>query len=209
MDVPGAGVSVTVVSCVYGDYFRFLAPWSEAVRALAPGPDDVRIGGDPVGRSGCPWSHPQAFYLQQAIDRAETDWVVIADIDDLLMPDALAGLQDVRADVWQMGYETERASYVVPTLTNAEYLALDHNPYVGTSAIRTQAFREVGGFHDVALQDWELWRRMARAGYTFESSGRTHFHYMRHEATRGATELTMDARAGHLAEMMEAELVIA
>lgn len=169
---------------------------------LTPVPDAVIVTGDTT----CTWKHPQAFYLNEAINRAATDWVVIADIDDLLMPDALHGLEDVQADVWQMGYETERASYVVPQMTNEEYLSSPSNPYVGTSAIRVEAFREVGGFHDVALQDWELWRRMARAGYTFESSGRTHFHYMRHEATRGVTELTMDARAEHLAEMMEAEL---
>lgn len=196
-------MSVTVVSCVYGDHVRFVNDWATAVEALKPAPAAVVVkGADP-----CLWRHPQAFYLQKAIEAADTDWVVIADIDDLLLPDALAGLDDVQADVWQLGFErSDGERYIPPTLTADQVLALDRNVLVGSSAIRTEAFHAVGGFPDIALQDWGLWRRLARAGMTFESSGRTHFRYMRHEDTRGMVELTTDARPAHLAEMMEAEL---
>ena len=143
-----------------------------AVEALHPVPDEVIVGG-PIRLGQCSWRHPQAFYLQKAIEHADTDWVVISDIDDLLYPDALAGLEDVAADVWQMGFD----DYVVPQLTAEEYLRLEGNPFVGSSAIRVSSFHAVGGFHDIAFQDWGLWRRMARAGMTFESSGRAHFRY--------------------------------
>ena len=43
--------------------------------------------------------------------------------------------------------------------------------------------------------------RPAQARASFQSSGRTHFHYMRHPHTRGETELTLDCRGKHLEEM--------
>lgn len=198
-------MSVTVVSCVYGDYNRYLPTWGAAVRGLEPKPDATIVHTD--WDVPCDWQHPQAFYLQKAIEKADTEWVVISDIDDLPHTDALAGLEDVQADVWQMGFDrSDGERYIPPTLTPEEVLAMDRNVLVGSSAIRTEAFHAVGGFPDIALQDWGLWRRLARAGYTFESSGRTHFRYMRHDQARGTVELTTDARAAHLTEMMESEL---
>jgi hypothetical protein len=199
-------VTVTVVSCAYGVNHRMFIPrWQQAISNLRPAADDVIIVTDKD--TACFWRHPQAFYLNTAIAAAETDWVWIADIDDLAFPDALAGLEDVDADVWQMGFKrSDGESYVPPQITNAEYLASEQNVYVGTSAIRVEAFRDVGGFRDVALQDWDIWRRLAVNGARFQSSGRTHFSYMLHRYSRGETELTLDRRPDHLAEM-EAALV--
>lgn len=209
-------MTVTVVSCVYGSHYRrFVKRWAEAVAALDPTPDavvvatdgSIDIPGARVVESFCHWRYPQAWYLQQAISAAQTDWVWIVDIDDLAFPDGLDGLDAVAADVWQLGFErSDGEVYIPPRLSAAEFLASDRNVYVAASMIRTDIFREVAGFADVALQDWALWRRLARHGATVEPSARTHFGYMRHPRSRGATELTLDVRADHLAEMMEAEL---
>jgi len=205
-------VSVTIVTSVYGSYGAFLDGWEEAVAHLDPAPDRVIISGDRhyptlwadhlVSR--CTWRYPQAYYQHQAVMLAETDWVWLVDVDDFVMLDALRGLDDVDADVWQLGFlRSDGERYLPPKLSNADYLALDHNPYVGASMFRVEAFRAVGGFPDVALQDWALWHRLARVGYTFEASGRVHFHYMRHATARGSVELTADRRAAHTAEMLE------
>lgn len=199
-------VPVTVVSCVYGEYQRFIPGWEAAVRALDPAPEAVIVatGGNPR------WKHPQAQYLLEAFLRVETEWTWIHDIDDLAFPDALQGIDEVAADVWQMGFEnSEGERYVVPHLTNEEFLALDQCPYVAGSAIRTDSFFAAGGFQDIAFQDWGLWRRVALAGMNFQTSGRTHFRYMRHPKTRSVTELTPDRRAANIAEMMETENVAA
>ena len=195
--------TVTVVSCCYGDYTRFVSAWNESVSALQRQPDARRVCVDNPDWDGwCPWRHPQAYLLQQAIEGAETDWVWILDIDDTALPDALDGIDDVQADVWQMGFvRSDGETYIPPTLTADEVLTAERNPFVGTSAIRTEAFHAAGGFQDVALQDWALWRALARNGATFESSGRAHFRYNRHPDTRGETELTIDRRPEHLAEM--------
>ncbi len=194
-------MSVTVVSCCYGSLFQSFRPrWEAAVEKLDPAPDAVYVADDRHHVSN--WKHPQAFHLARAFYRVETDWAVICDIDDLVFTDALAGLDEVAADVWQLGFvSSDGESYVPPTLTNGAYLALDSNPYVGSSAIRVAAYNAVGGFPDVALQDWALWRNLARNGATFQSSGRTHFRYMRHPYARGEIETNLEARPDHLKEM--------
>lgn len=205
-------MSVTVVSCVYGDHYRrFIPRWQAAVSALDPAADAVIVGADAelditgakVIASYCHWRYPQAWHLQQAITATTTDWVWIVDIDDLAMPDGLQGLHDVLGDVWAVGYERSDGEVFVPAWpADLEQTC----PFAAGSMIRTDIFREAGGFSDVALQDWALWRKLARRGASFTVSDRPHYGYMRHPRTRGATELTVDVRADHVAEMMEAEL---
>lgn len=197
----------TVISCLYGEtHLRFLDDWMNGVRALNPMPAAVIVTTE--SDRDCSWSYPQPFYLQAAFDLAETTWVWVHDIDDVAFPDALEGLEDVTADVWQFGYvRSDGEEYIPPKLTAAEVLAAARNPFVAGSCIRTEKLRKVGGFPDVALQDWALWRALARADATFCSSTRPHFRYRRHPDTRGVRELTAGRRADHLAEMMEAELV--
>lgn len=212
-------MSVTVVSCVYGErgYERFIDGWAASITALNRRPDHVIVGCD--GTYGlpafvraivkpCPWLHPQAFYLQEAIHAASTEWVWILDIDDRAMPDALDGIDEVAADVWAMGYRrSDGELYVPPALSAEKVLASPRNMIPAGSAIRIDAFRRCGGFRDVAFQDWSLWRILASNGATFQTSGRIHYRYRRHAATRSTVELTTDRRPGHLAEMMANELV--
>lgn len=213
--------SVTVVSSVYGDrgFHSFVPRWFKAIGKLERQPDEVIVGTDrftyEASRESVSentlWAYPQAYHLHDAISQTTTDWIWICDIDDLAMPDALNGIDDVQEDVWQMGYlrHPDELLYIPPQLACSDILASEKNEFVAGSAFRRDAFEEVGGFPDVALQDWGLWRRMARHGMRFLSSDRAHFHYNRHLATRGAMELTAARRAGHLAEMMESETRVA
>ncbi len=209
-------MSVTIVTCLYGDsgYDQYVDRWKASVDALQPQADRIIVSSDrnysiPGAQSvvsDCDWKHPQAFYLQCAFEHAVTDWVWQLDIDDLAIPNALRGLDDVDADVWQMGFDrSDGHMYIPPDLTDLQYLWSDKNQYVGSSPIRTDVFHAAGGFPDIALQDWGMWRRLVRMGATIEVSGRVHFRYMRHEHCRGETELTTEARPAHLAEMMESE----
>mgnify|MGYP001354196753 CR=1 FL=1 len=212
-------MSVTIVSCVYGDpYKRFVPRWVDAIAALKPGPDAVIVATDGdidipdvrVVESFCHWRYPQAWHLRKAVEAADTDWVWVVDIDDLAHPDGLFGIDAVQGDVWQMGFDrSDGLSYLPPQMSAVEFLASERNVYVAGSAFQTDIFHDCGGFPDVALQDWGLWRRLARHGAKVVSSGRTHFKYMRHPLTRGDVELTLDVRPGHLAEMLEAEFAYA
>jgi hypothetical protein len=196
-------VSVTVVSCVYGSFDVFVPRWKQAIAMLDPAPDDVIVASDKINRS-CPWKHPQAWHLNAAIFAAETDWVWIVDIDDCALPEALDGLDQVAGDVWQMGYiRSDGREIHIP---NESALTAEGNLLTAGSAVRVDAFHRAGGFPDVAFQDWALWRRLQAIGAKFEFSGRTHYRYMRHGATRTETELFPKLRQAHIDEMMEAEL---
>jgi hypothetical protein len=120
---------------VYGDYERFEERWNDAIAQLDPAPDSVIIGSP---GSSYAWRHTQAWSLQRAIDYVDTDWFWICDIDDQVMPDGLAGLDEIAADVWQVGFHrSDGETYLPPRLTNDEYLALEKNVYVGSSMVRT------------------------------------------------------------------------
>jgi hypothetical protein len=186
---------VTVVSCVYGPTFSRFAPrWSEYTTKMAPRPAAVvvasdrphLVGGARVVVLDCPWKHPQAWYLNQAVAAAGTEWVWVVDIDDCVRPDGLAGIEDVKSDVWQTGYRTSDGVTYIPDVGAVE---AEGNRLVGGSAVRVDAFRRVGGFRDVAYQDWDLWRRLRASGASFSFSGRVGFDYMRHPRARTATEL--------------------
>lgn len=204
-------VDVTVISSIYGDdYDRFVAEWAGGMRRLDPQPARVivssdrprKIRGAKVSVAASTWKHPQAYHLQAALRAVETEWVWIHDIDDYAFSDALAGIEDVREDVWQMGFErSDGEFYLPPRMTADEVLASKRNPFVAGSCVRAAALRSVGGFADLALQDWALWRALAREGCTFSSSNRTHFYYRRHEWARGVRELTIEHRDIDMVEM--------
>lgn len=214
-------MSVTVVSCVYGDtHTGYVTGWLEAVKALDPKPEAVIVASDqPLGLPAhvgsiigpAVWRHPQAQYLNMAIGAADTEFVWIVDIDDRPMRDGLEGLDGFHGDVWMTGYVRYDGDcydeYVPPNLTAQQILAMSTSIIPGTSVVRRTAFLDVDGFPDVAFQDWALWRRLARAGYVFRTSGRTNFCYNRHPDTRSANELTPLARDAHMAQLLEQEAV--
>ena len=213
-------VDVTVISCLYGDtHDQFVEDWSDGIKALNPFPSGITIvacdrplqvlGGFVAGPCNG-WHHPQAFFLQQALERVETEWVWIHDIDDVARSNALRGIRQVDADVWQLGYyRSDGETYIPPQLDAAGVLESDTNPFVAGSCIRTRTLRAVGGFPDCALQDWALWRRLALAGATFQSSKRVHFDYRRHPEARGERELTLEHRDADVREMLDAEGLVA
>lgn len=203
-----------MVSCLYGDtHDRFAERWARALEGLTVKPSKVIVGSDKARRVhgakvGVQWGtpepfrHSQAFYLNVAASLVSTEWIWFLDIDDVAFVDALEGLEEVTADVWQLGYlRSDGEEYIPPQLTATEVLATERNPFVAGSCVRTEAFRRVGGFRDIALQDWGLWRALAVGGASFQSSGRAHFHYMRHPNTRGEVELGLDSRPHHMREM--------
>jgi hypothetical protein len=207
-------VNVTVISCLYGKtHDRFLPEWVDAVTKLDPAPQEVILSTESARfvpevnaiqhRMNGGWRYPQAFHLTKALGYVTTDWVWIHDIDDLAFDDALEGLDEVEADVFQMGYlRSDGEVYVPPARLFADaILASSGNTMVAGSCVRTSKIRAVGGFPDCALQDWALWLKLAAAGATFESSKRPRFYYRRHPSARGERELTLAYRERDMAEM--------
>lgn len=192
---------VAIIAPLYGDeYDHFVPAWFDAIAALDRQPDEVILHrGEPLpGETGtCARLKNEAAALSAA------DWIWTLDVDDLALPDALTGIDDVDADVWAMGYTGVDGEFIPDVIPNDEYLRLPTQLYPAMSAFRHISFDSVGGFPQIAYEDWGLWRRMARAGCTFESSGRVHSIYRSHPLSRTATEYTHEARPAMLIEMME------
>ncbi len=201
-------MSVTIISCLYGrTHDRYLPEWLDGIAAMDPAPTEVILSTDKgrfvpqvneiTHRQSGGWKYPQAYHLTKALGHVMTDWVWMHDIDDIAFGDALEGLAECEADVFQMGYlRSDGEVYLPPVVFTG-----DRNPFVSGSCVRTSALREVGGFPDCALQDWALWIALARAGKTFAASDRPRFYYRRHHEARGQRELTVNERTKHIAEM--------
>lgn len=201
-------VNCTLISCLYGrSHDRFLHEWLGAISRLDPAPQEVILSTERARhipqvnavqhRMNGGWRYPQAFHLTKALGLVVTDWVWIHDIDDLAFPDALEGLDEVKADVFQMGYlRSDGEVHIPPPVVEA-----GQNMLVAGSCVRTSALRHAGGFPDCAFQDWALWTKLARDGATFAFSDRPRFHYRRHPQARGERELTSSEREHNVAEM--------
>ncbi len=206
-------MSVTVISCLYGKtHDRYLPEWINGISTLDPAPAEVILSTDKgrfipqvneiTHRQSGGWKYPQAFHLTKALGHVTTDWVWVHDVDDIAFPWALEGLEDVQADVLQMGYvRSDGEVYLPPVQTAEEVIANPKNEFVSSSCVRTDVLRRVGGFPDCALQDWALWIALAHAGATFDTTDRPRFYYRRHHDARGERELTPLERDTHMAEM--------
>lgn len=184
---------ITVVTAVFGDYHRFLPEWLSALEVLDPAPAAVVIASDRPVEAGAAkvvvepeaggWVNRTAQLFNFAADQVDSDWFWPIGVDDLPLPDALAGLDGVmgETDVVQFGYVRGNTVTVPPRMSAARYLPLAHNPFVGASLIRREAFP---GWPDIRFEDWGLWRRMADAGARFGFTGRAHFEYRDHPGSR-------------------------
>jgi hypothetical protein len=185
-------VSVTVVSCLYGQsHDGFLQDWLTALRALDPPPERIILAADRplfmgelfvVTRRNHDWEWPQAFYLNLALSEVETEWTWIHDIDDIAFPFALEDIEGRDEDVIQFGYVRSDGVTHLPAADSPL------NQYVSGSCIRTAALHHLGGFRDVEHQDTDLWQRLLDAGAVFAPADRPRFYYRRHPQARTERE---------------------
>jgi hypothetical protein len=200
-------MSVTVVAVIYGfDYWQFEMDWRRSLHAMVPPADDVILHHGLLKEGEL---YPQARLLNEAIAKVATDWVWPLNVDDLALPDALAGLEEQDAQVWLMGMRSGKQDIVPEAMSNADYLANFGNPYPSMSAFRKQAWELVGGYPTVGHEDWALWRRMALAGLNFSASGRDHSIYRDHPLQRTKTDVRPELWERHKEEMLGLEEILA
>lgn len=186
--------TVAIVGCIYGEgYGLFLEQWQRAIGRLHRRPDEVVMVDGRLDE--CPWKHPQAYWLNAGAAHASSEWLWFVDVDDLVLPSGLDGIDalTLETDVWLAGFVDSNGRTHVPTaLPNLAYQMSSSNGYPAGSFVRRSAFESVGGFDDIAFQDWGLWRKLAAAGAGFRSSGRVNYRRRLHPAQRTVTELATD-----------------
>jgi glycosyltransferase involved in cell wall biosynthesis len=182
--------------------------------------------GDVAGARVLPIRHRGPGPARNAgLELAGGDAVALLDDDDLWHPDHLATVSDamdrigadvVYADCDEVG---RRDGYrTVVRDFNAARLEQENFICVPATLVRTSALRAVGGFAAGPLEDWETWKRMARAGCRFVHIPQVTVTYRFHrdnltyggadpERTRAAKALRDAAERGDLAWDAYAEAI--
>lgn len=155
---------------------------------------------------------------------ARGEAVALLDDDDLWHPHHLQACWDelnrtgadvVYADCEEVG-RRDGWTFTVRDF-DADLLERENYLCVPATLIRTQALHDVGGFSEGALEDWETWKRMSRAGKRFVHLPEVTVTYRFHtdnltyggvdpERTRRAKELREAAERGEISWDRFAEL---
>jgi len=94
----------------------------------------------------------------------DIDWLAFLDDDDVMLPDHLRILSEAseQADVVYSlcQIECNTRPFDPQALKEANYIPV-------TALVRRSIFEQVGGFSDVPLEDWVLWKKILDAGGRF------------------------------------------
>jgi len=173
----------TVATCgfIWGDndwYWSKLGRWFDAVASLNRKPDEVIVATREQDRhrlvgfdcrvvlcetATIPAMANAAFFAAPSI------WLTHSSADDYFLPDALDDLDGLSDDVDVVSVGARTTGGVAVQARPVENLwAGSPAMILGTSFIRADMFRKVGGFDGrFALFDWALWVMAARAGARF------------------------------------------
>lgn len=139
--------------------------------------------------------------LNQAVAEAETEWVYRLDDDDALIAGALEEMLGVAFDV----------DVVYPAMIFVDEEFTEHlgvhpawpfcgnrlqqlNFVSGCSLFRRDAYLAVGGVREMdALEDWDLWVRMHRAGYRFKPCPDAKLCYRQRSVSRNKVTASREA----------------
>lgn len=135
------------------------------------------------------------------IRAAAGEFIAFLDSDDWWMPQKLSRCVDLlqqqydlvcHAEEWRNGPKTRVVQYGPHSRATYRSLLIRGNR-LSTSAVvgRTAMFRDVGGFSEdesfVTAEDYELWMRLARAGYSFHFINETLGVYRMHSESASSS----------------------
>lgn len=122
--------------------------------------------------------------------QAHTPWLLCLDDDDLLLShylEVVAPELETADVVYTSWYLTGAPDPQPLDRFDADYLRVQNFIPV-TAAVRTEAFRAVGGFRNVPLEDHDLWLRLLDAGARFTYVPVVCWRYRRQPGSRTDTE---------------------
>ena len=191
-------MTIGICTVAYGTtYHDFLPRWAAAVAALERRPDLITIVHDGVSRDirqqvhdlltvlwvedrGTAHELQPQVHVNAAIAVTQTDWIVKLDADDVILPHALTGVTDCAADVLNFGYRIGEADHVSQRVTAEQVLRKTNNALSSASPFRRWLW-ERNKFQDLLFDDWAFWIEAARAGATFDATGRVDYIYSVHD----------------------------
>lgn len=111
-------------------------------------------------------------YLNDLVDKTDTEWVFRLDDDDLIDPNHFATLAPYLTDEYDIVYTWPRVVPPPPPPLDGGWLQMvfplstleERNFIASAAAVRTSFWCQLGGVRDVTDEDWDLWLRAWRAG---------------------------------------------
>jgi glycosyltransferase involved in cell wall biosynthesis len=180
----------TTIAIICHNYGRFLEDCIRSVRALRHETHQVFVVDDAsddetpevCARLGVPRHRVELRSVHRArqhaahlAEQAGAEVIVFLDADDMLPPDYLAGLQHfgdptvaiVYSDMQRFGLDDRLMEY--PAQFDRSRFWIDNCVHAG-SLCRISALRQADAFHPLTSinthDDWTLWKRLIRYGYT-------------------------------------------
>jgi hypothetical protein len=163
-------LKVTVATANWNGFWgKYGDKWTECVNAMSPAPDRVIVASDEPIDTKFEVVICQTKKLgpmrNAALEIADTEWFVPADLDDLPMPNYIANLNndyDIHSFALQIGNEVYKG--------NAEqwdkaFHNHAENPLISCSAYKTELGKKIK-YRDVGWEDWAFWLDMKKAGAT-------------------------------------------
>lgn len=111
--------------------------------------------------------HEMATALNQSLDLIKSKYVFCMGSDDVLSKDTLWKLWEAAIDYdgaypWMLGFGAQRFRFAAEPWSVRR---IQDANVCGVFLIKTKILKEVGGWRDVAVEDWDLMYRVAKAGY--------------------------------------------
>jgi hypothetical protein len=163
-------MSVTVATANWNGFWgRYGDRWTECVKAMSPSPNRVIVASDePIDTEFevviCE-TRKLGPMRNAALEIADTEWFVPADLDDLPMPNYIANLNkdhDIHSFALRIG---ETVFKGVPDQWDKAFHINAENPMISCSAYKTELGKRVR-YRDVGWEDWAFWLDMKKAGAT-------------------------------------------
>jgi glycosyltransferase involved in cell wall biosynthesis len=144
-----------------------------------------------------------AVVRNRLVEQVTTEWVLFLDDDDLLLPHYVrtVGRHLADADVVYTNWYLTGADAPQPYPHFDPELLRRLNFIPVTACVRTEAFRAVGGFPDVPLEDHGLWLALLAAGGRFKHVPVTCWRYRRLPGSRN--EQAVPFAEDHLRRVLE------
>jgi hypothetical protein len=204
-----------VTACVGKNYHFFSSDWIQAVLKLERKPDEVIIATDLIthdfdagliqyvpapkkSKSGH-W----AFAVNEAIAASTADWICKVDVDDIILPHALNGVDSCEADVYCFGIEIDGKSQHA----NPENILKQDDPQIFSNSVYRRWVWEANPYEDMFYEDGVFWYAAAIEGATFAISKTIDYVYGNHsnQTTKRVNHLEcMENMHRRRAEMLDA-----
>ena len=117
------------------------------------------------------WTHDQALHRARNSGARvlDTDWLIFLDADDELGDGYTKAMREGEGDIRKpstLGVYPDGTEDLSSTMIPERNLDISNHIIIGAMC-RSKLFWEVGGFRNFPiLEDWDLWRRMWKAGAT-------------------------------------------